>query len=118
MTSPNRLKIWKLFDEAHTTQSLWIDASYRFAEVFKAMKWEWIDMYSGREYIPNRSHIYQTIKDLLIDLKIMIDKLPGPIRRDETFFLGTGRIMCRIYYMDGSWHLSVNLEVTGSEFVA
>lgn len=131
MTSPNRLKIHKLFDDAHSTQNLWINASHRFAEVFKAMNWEWTvwDGPNHRSYVPNHSHIYQTIKNLLIDLKIMIDGFSGPIRRNETFYMRSGRsnetfymcsgrIVCRIFFEDSHWRLSINLEVNGSEFIA
>lgn len=117
MTSPNRLKIWKLFDEAHTSNSMF-ETSRKFSEVFAAMQWQWIDWHTGVKYVPNHSHIFQKIKDLLIDLKIMIDGIPGPIRRNETFFTASGHIKCSIFWQDGSWHLSINLEVIGSEFVA
>ena len=114
MSSPNRLKIWKLFDEAHSTNSL-IHTAHNFSEIFNTMKWEWYG--SGPEkYVPNYSHIYQHIKNLLIDLKTMIDKCSGPIRKTDEFFISSGRIKCRVFYMDNEWNLSIDLIVNGSLF--
>jgi hypothetical protein len=117
MTSPNRLKIHKLFDDAHSKSDL-VKVSHSFATVFAAMKWEWLSSFDGNMYVPNHSHIFQTIKGLLIDLKIMIDETLGPIRQTDDFSMSTGRIKCRIFYMDNEWHLTVDLMYYGFEFVA
>lgn len=121
MSSPNRLKIWKLFDEAHSTNSL-IHTAHNFSEIFNTMKWEWNNFQYGKpncgpeKYVPNYSHIYQHIKNLLIDLKTMIDKCSGPIRKTDEFFISSGRIKCRVFYMDNEWNLSIDLIVNGSHF--
>lgn len=119
MTSPNRLKIHKLFDQAHSMQDL-VNTSHNFATIFAAMKWEWTN-WNGPDYVtfvPNHSHIFQKIKDLLIDLKIMIDKCPGPIRQSDIFYTATGRIKCCVFFEDTKWRLTVELIYNGSEFVA
>lgn len=117
MTSPNRLKIHKLFDDAHSRSDL-VNVSHSFAKVFATMKWEWLNEFDGNMHVPNHTHIYKKIKYLLIDLKIAIDKCPGPIRQTDNFFASTGRIKCSVFYMDDAWRLTVDLVFNGAEFVA
>ena len=79
-------------------------------KIFGPMKWQW--EHEGVKFSPSYVDIKNIITSLLKDLRIAVYNQNGPIRREQRFYMGTGRIIINIYFEDEEWQLTIGIDHT------